>query len=33
VAGAVGLGLILLGSWMSTSRAPAVLESELGRAG
>jgi drug/metabolite transporter (DMT)-like permease len=33
LAAAVGLALILLGSWMSTSRAPAVLESELGAAG
>ena len=32
VAGAVGLSLILLGSWLSTSRAPAVMESELGSA-
>ena len=34
VAGVVGLALILLGSWMSTSRtpAPAVAESELGPA-
>jgi drug/metabolite transporter (DMT)-like permease len=31
-ASAVGLGMILLGSWLSTSRAPPVLESELGSA-
>jgi len=31
-AGALGLALILLGSWLSTGRAPAVLESELGAA-
>ncbi|MEA3182957.1 MAG: hypothetical protein QOI59_6480 [Gammaproteobacteria bacterium] len=32
LAGGLGLALILLGSWLSTSRAPAVLESELGPA-
>ena len=32
VASAVGLALILLGSWMSTSRAPAPMQSELGTA-
>jgi drug/metabolite transporter (DMT)-like permease len=32
VASAIGLGMILLGSWLSTSRAPPVLESELGSA-
>jgi drug/metabolite transporter (DMT)-like permease len=32
LAGGLGLGLILLGSWLSTSRAPGVLESELGSA-
>jgi drug/metabolite transporter (DMT)-like permease len=30
VASVVGLSMILLGSWMSTSRAPAAAESELG---
>lgn len=33
LASAAGLALILLGSWMSTSRAPAALKSELGAAG
>jgi drug/metabolite transporter (DMT)-like permease len=32
LAGGLGLTLILLGSWLSTSRAPAVVESELGPA-
>ncbi|HWM67309.1 MAG TPA: DMT family transporter [Steroidobacteraceae bacterium] len=32
LAGGLGLALILLGSWLSTSRAPAILESELGPA-
>jgi drug/metabolite transporter (DMT)-like permease len=31
-ASAIGLGMILLGSWLSTSRAPPVLGSELGSA-
>lgn len=31
-ASASGLGMILLGSWLSMSRAPPALESELGSA-